>query len=144
MDGISGIATRRRVLQAAAMGEGGEIFVLDMGKPVRIVDLARKMVLLSGFRPEEDIRIVYSGLRPGEKLSEELFYSSEVGTKKVHDKIFRASRKPQRQNRIQRDLQTLEAVIDGDKEEAAQTLMQIVSQHIALDQTPVVPLRSAA
>jgi FlaA1/EpsC-like NDP-sugar epimerase len=60
------------VLQSAAMGTGGEIFVLDMGDPVRIVDLARKMVLLSGLRPDQDIRIEFCGIRPGEKLYEEL------------------------------------------------------------------------
>jgi len=65
------------VLEAAAMGAGGEVFVLEMGEPVRISDLARKMVLLSGLRPDEDIQIVYSGVRPGEKLFEELHASGE-------------------------------------------------------------------
>jgi FlaA1/EpsC-like NDP-sugar epimerase len=59
------------VLQASTMGRGGEIFALDMGEPVRIVDLARKLILLSGLRPGEDIGIEFTGLRPGEKLSEE-------------------------------------------------------------------------
>lgn len=65
------------VLQAGAMGQGGEIFILDMGRPVRIVDLARDMITLSGLRPGEDVEIVYTGLRPGEKLSEELALSGE-------------------------------------------------------------------
>jgi FlaA1/EpsC-like NDP-sugar epimerase len=60
------------VLQTAAMGSGGEVFVLDMGEPVRIVDLARKMILLSGLQPDRDIRIEFSGVRPGEKLYEEV------------------------------------------------------------------------
>ena len=78
------------ILQAAAMGHGGEIFVLDMGEPVRIQYLAEQMILLSGKKPGEDIHISYCGLRPGEKLSEELFYASEERAETAHDKIFLA------------------------------------------------------
>jgi FlaA1/EpsC-like NDP-sugar epimerase len=60
------------VLEAGAMGNGGEIYIFDMGKPVKIVDLARKMIKLAGFVPERDIKIQIVGLRPGEKLYEEL------------------------------------------------------------------------
>ena len=76
------------VLEAAAMGEGGEIFVLDMGNPVRVVDLAKEMILLSGLKPFEDIEIVYTGIRPGEKLFEELSSSNECMSKTRHPKIF--------------------------------------------------------
>ena len=78
------------ILQAAAMGKGGEIFVLDMGEPVKIVDLARQMIRLAGREPEVDIAIEYIGLRPGEKLYEELFHGSEnlIGTS--HPKILLA------------------------------------------------------
>lgn len=75
------------VLQASAMGSGGEIFVLEMGAPVRIVDLARNLVLLSGLRPDQDIRIEYCGVRPGEKLSEELNALDEALLPTRHAKI---------------------------------------------------------
>ena len=75
------------VLQAGAMGRGGEIFILDMGEPVRIVDLARDLIRLSGFLPDE-IEIVFSGIRPGEKLYEELSISDEQAQKTQHPKIF--------------------------------------------------------
>jgi FlaA1/EpsC-like NDP-sugar epimerase len=82
------------VLQSAAQGEGGEIFVLDMGKPVRIVDLARQLIELSGFKPDEDIQIEFIGLRPGEKLFEELSYQGENFTATHHPKIMRFVSQP--------------------------------------------------
>ncbi len=77
------------VLQAATMGHGGEVFVLDMGEPVRILDLARDLIRLSGLEPDRDIKIRFTGLRPGEKLYEELFGSSEDYGRTEHDKIMR-------------------------------------------------------
>jgi FlaA1/EpsC-like NDP-sugar epimerase len=76
------------VLQAGALGSGGEIFVLDMGDPVRILDLAKETITLSGLRPFEDINIVFTGVRPGEKLYEELQTSDERVEKTRHPKIF--------------------------------------------------------
>ncbi len=76
------------VLQAASYARGGEIFVLDMGKPVRIYDLARNIIRLSGYTPDVDIRIEVTGLRPGEKLYEELLMSEEGLGKTRHEKIF--------------------------------------------------------
>ena len=75
------------VLQAATMGKGGEILVLDMGEPVRIVDLAKELITLSGFRPGEDIEIVFTGCRPGEKLFEELSIEGEDMQRTRHPKI---------------------------------------------------------
>jgi FlaA1/EpsC-like NDP-sugar epimerase len=77
----------RLVLQAGCLGKGGEIFVLDMGEPVRIKDLAEELIKLSGFTPYEDIDIVYSGLRPGEKLFEELLIEGEGIMPTSHGKI---------------------------------------------------------
>lgn len=75
------------VLEAGSMGNGGEIFVFDMGQPVKIADLARKMIKLSGLEPDDDIKIEYSGLRPGEKLYEELLNNAENTMATYHDKI---------------------------------------------------------
>jgi FlaA1/EpsC-like NDP-sugar epimerase len=76
------------VIQAGAMGQGGEIFILDMGEPVKIVDLARDLITLSGLRPDEDIAIEFSGVRPGEKLFEQLATDAEHAEKTTHPKIF--------------------------------------------------------
>ncbi|MGH8647661.1 MAG: polysaccharide biosynthesis protein, partial [Gammaproteobacteria bacterium] len=78
------------IMQASAMGKGGEIFVLDMGEPVKIRYLAEQMIRLSGKRPGKDIAIVYTGLRPGEKRYEELFYENERRLPTEHEKIFLA------------------------------------------------------
>lgn len=75
------------VLQAGTMGSGGEIFVFDMGEPVKILNLAKRMIKLSGFEPNEDIKIVYTGLRPGEKLYEELLSDGTKTLPTHHDKI---------------------------------------------------------
>ncbi|MCU0724521.1 MAG: polysaccharide biosynthesis protein [Planctomycetes bacterium] len=76
------------VLEAATLGRGGEVFVLDMGKPVKIDDLARRLIKLSGFRPDEDIAIRYVGLRPGEKLFEELLNEEGGARRTEHQKIW--------------------------------------------------------
>jgi FlaA1/EpsC-like NDP-sugar epimerase len=77
----------RLVLEAGTMGQGGEIFVFDMGKSVKIVELAKKMIRLSGFKPNEDIEIKFTGLRPGEKLYEELLNDLENTLPTHHEKI---------------------------------------------------------
>ncbi len=75
------------VLEAGFMGKGGEIYVFDMGKPVKIVDLARQMIRLSGYAPDKEVKIVYTGLRPGEKLYEELLADEETTVPTHHPKI---------------------------------------------------------
>jgi FlaA1/EpsC-like NDP-sugar epimerase len=79
------------VLQASELGQGGEIFVLDMGQPVRILDLATDLIKLSGLEPGRDIKIVYTGIRPGEKLNEKLFLEGEDYRRTKHSKIFVAT-----------------------------------------------------
>ena len=80
------------VLQAGGAAQGGEIFVLDMGEPVKIVDLARDMIRLSGLEPDRDIEIEVVGIRPGEKLDEDLFEKWETVAPTAHAKVRRATR----------------------------------------------------
>lgn len=92
------------VLEAGALGKGGEILMFDMGKPVKIADLAFNMIRLSGLEPNKDIKIIYTGLRPGEKLYEELLYDKEKGQPTHHPKISIAK---VRYNRLQDVLDSL-------------------------------------
>ena len=101
------------VLQAAAMGEQGEVFVLDMGQPVRVVDLAADLIRLSGLEVDRDIDIRFTGLRPGEKLYEELFFSSDTATATSHPKILRAR---------EVDMASTSAAVDALIEAAAATI----------------------
>lgn len=82
------------VIEASVMGSGGEIFVFDMGSPVRILDMARKMIQLAGLRPDVDVKIAFSGLRKGEKLHEELFRMDENPLATHHPKIMKARHQP--------------------------------------------------
>ena len=77
----------RLVLEAGTMGKGGEIFIFEMGEPVKIADLARRMIELAGFEPDVDIQIAFTGLRPGEKLYEELLSNEENTLPTPHEKI---------------------------------------------------------
>ncbi|MBQ5593419.1 MAG: polysaccharide biosynthesis protein, partial [Bacteroidales bacterium] len=97
----------RLVLEAATMGEGYEIFVFDMGKPVKIADLAKRMISLAGFVPDKDIQIVYSGLRPGEKLYEELLSNKENTIPTEHHKISVAKVREYSYNAVLEDFKVL-------------------------------------
>ena len=112
------------ILQAGAYAKGGEVFVLDMGQPVRIDDMARKMIRLSGFEPDVDIKIVYTGLRPGEKLYEELLTSEEGTTSTKHKKIFKAKIQPLDEADLKQSLQTLQKTTD--KQIILQTLKHMI------------------
>ena len=97
------------VLQSAVQGTGGEIFVLDMGSPVKIVDLARQMIELSGLKPDEDIQIEFIGVRPGEKLFEEVTHKGENFAPTTHPKICRFISQPADLAQIRKTLQRLRA-----------------------------------
>lgn len=103
------------VLQAGAIAQGGEVFVLDMGKPVKIVDMACDLVELSGLVPHRDIRIKFTGLRPGEKLFEELLTAEEGTTSTKHEKIYVANLKVVDEEIMQQGLQSLQQVIEAEK-----------------------------
>ena len=114
------------VLQAATYAKGGEIFVLDMGKPVKIYDLARKMILLSGLRPDEDIKIEFIGLRPGEKLYEELLMNEEGLKKTAHSKIFVGQPIDMSYDKLSEKLAKLESVLDKDNEAVKSIVSEVV------------------
>ena len=101
------------VLQAGAMAQGGEVFVLDMGEPVKITDMARDLIELSGLEPGEDIRIEYTGIRPGEKLFEELLTAEEGTTATKHEKIHIANLKAIDSLELKRHLKLLKNANDG-------------------------------
>jgi FlaA1/EpsC-like NDP-sugar epimerase len=101
------------VVQAGAIGGEGEIFVLDMGEPVRILDLARNMIRLSGKEPERDVPIEYVGARPGEKLHEELWGSDEAVRPTAHPKILRVKRVGANPALLEQELETLEVLVEG-------------------------------
>ncbi len=107
----------RLVIQAGAMAKGGEIFILDMGAPVKIADLARNMIRLSGYTPDVDIKIEYVGLRPGEKLYEELLQSVEETTKTEHDGILVAQPFDLEWAQVERMLQDFGAVLNTGNDE---------------------------
>jgi FlaA1/EpsC-like NDP-sugar epimerase len=119
------------VLQAATFGNGGEIFVLDMGEPVKILDLAEKMIHLSGFRPYDDIDIKFTGLRPGEKLYEEIMMSEEGLRKTSNDLIYIAKPLEITPKEVLDDLAYLKSIIeaDYDKEDLINALSKVVDTY---------------
>ena len=112
------------VLQAGAMAKGGEIFILDMGEPVKIVDLANNLIRLSGFEPGVDIKIEYSGLRPGEKLYEELLMSEEGLTKTANSKIFIGKPVEFDTKKVIHNLEMLKKIVDNEDVELIDSVMR--------------------
>jgi FlaA1/EpsC-like NDP-sugar epimerase len=118
------------VLEAASIGRGGEIFILDMGEPVKVVDLARDLIALSGLREGDDIDIVFTGLRPGEKLFEELSTAEEQAEKTRHPKIFTGRIKPHVIDEVVAELARLRAASgSGDGERVRQVFASLVPEY---------------
>ncbi len=99
------------VLQAGVLGETGKVYLLDMGEPVRIVDLAKDMARLSGFTPGVDIELKYTGIRPGEKLYEELFTDQEDRETHVHPKVFESAQEPMDEDLLRIGLDALQKAV---------------------------------
>lgn len=117
------------IMQASVMGGGGEIFLLDMGEPVKISYLAEQMIRLSGKVPGKDIEIVYTGLRPGEKLFEELFYAQESLAKTGHEKILLAKSREVDWKELNAVLEVLDKACDTfDNERIKQLLKYLVPE----------------
>jgi FlaA1/EpsC-like NDP-sugar epimerase len=117
------------VMQAAAMGSGGQIFVLDMGTPVRILDLARELIRLSGFEPDVDIPIHFSGIRPGEKLFEEIAFDAEKMDRTQHQKIFIGRLTPIGMEEVRQRLGLLEPCTGcASADQVRQALQQVVPE----------------
>jgi FlaA1/EpsC-like NDP-sugar epimerase len=114
------------VIQAGAMGRGGEIFVLDMGEPVRILDLAHDLIRLSGLRVDEDIEVQITGLRPGEKLYEELYDADETHHHTTHTKIMVADSARRHVLEVIRDIDRLETIINEPNEIVRAALQDII------------------
>ena len=118
------------VLQSATLGEGGEIFVLDMGQPMKIVEVARQLIELSGLQPEVDIEIQFTGLRPGEKLFEELNHHSENHVATTHARIMRFVSEPQPLAVIDEQLTALHATASAlDADAVKRAIKQVVPEY---------------
>ncbi len=132
------------VIQAASMCKGGEIFVLDMGEPIRIVQLAEDLVALSGL-PKGSIEFAFTGIRPGEKLYEELYFDDEATVSTTHAKVHAAYANEFRGSDVQGELNKLIAMADGEPDDVRAAIIRLIpSYHQTLDSmlTPV-PVRDS-
>ncbi|UHA71961.1 polysaccharide biosynthesis protein [Paenibacillus sp. 481] len=131
------------VIQAGSLAKGGELFVLDMGKPVKIVDLATNLIRLSGFEPNVDIPIVFSGLRPGEKLYEELLTEEEELSSTTHDRIFIGNPMLMPSLMLETGLMNLERSLTDDAETVREALQKLVPAYSWLKPITVAPAAHA-
>ncbi len=120
----------RLVIQAASLGKGGEIFVLDMGEPIRIYELAEKMIRLSGFEPHRDIEIKVTGLRPGEKLFEELLIDDQHTVSTELDKIFVEKTTPLDWPNVSQEIANLKEALEHSENQAKIALSDMVKTYI--------------
>jgi FlaA1/EpsC-like NDP-sugar epimerase len=130
------------VMQAGAIGQGGEIFVLDMGEPIRILDLARELIARSGLRVGDDIEIQFTGVRPGEKLYEELSCDNEQIRPTSHAKIHVWQLPLAERDEVRRSMQTLRQVVNGDRTAAIDALMRCVPEFTPHGQVASTPTPS--
>ena len=120
------------VLEAGCMGLGGEIYIFDMGKPVKIYDLATRMISLAGLRPNVDIQIVETGLRPGEKLYEELLNDKELTMATTHRKIMIAKVRTYEYSEIEQHLEKLKGMLEDDNlHDIVSEMKHIVPEYIS-------------
>jgi FlaA1/EpsC-like NDP-sugar epimerase len=128
------------IIQAGAIGESGDVFVLDMGKPVRIVDLAHNMITLSGKEPGRDISIEFIGVRPGEKLREDLWGEDEESVPTVHPKILRAACPPVDPAWLDAELADLDRLVEaGETAEVVSRLGEMVRAPRRVDVDAIAP-----
>jgi FlaA1/EpsC-like NDP-sugar epimerase len=122
------------------MGKGGEIYVLDMGEPVKINYLAEQMIRLSGLVPNKDINIEYTGLRPGEKMYEELFYGNEIREKTSHNKILLAKHPQIESNNIEIKINEIIDSVDKFDNDQLKTLLKILAPSIEEKEDNIVSI----